>query len=50
MTVSETLRENLRQAKDLFLMLWYHGTFPLSLMTYGFIGGMVAGFAIGRVL
>lgn len=44
------LREDLSQAADLLGMLWYHGTFPLSILTYSAIMAFGLGFVVGRYL
>jgi hypothetical protein len=44
-----TLKENLKQAADLFGMLWYHGSFPLSFVTYTAVAWFIIGVTVGRL-
>lgn len=39
----------MRDFKELFLMLWYHGTFPLSFLTYAVLIALLIGFGLGKI-
>ncbi len=37
----------MRDAVDLFWMLWWHGAFPLRWVVYGTAGALAAGVLVG---
>jgi hypothetical protein len=44
------IRDNWNQFKNLFGVLWYWGTFPLSFVTYAAVAFLALGVLIGRLL
>lgn len=46
----DRLREGLGEAWDLLGMLWYHGSFRLSFVTYALAAALGLGFLAGRFL